>query len=694
MAEDYENEIDEAEEVEDGEEESAPAPLVIDPDSANIIPDLLANPEGKEWLSKLVQTAAEKLNSAAGAMAKAKEDRARTWKTILELDKAPGPWEGASDAKSYLALERVHRLTARFFNEIFVQNSRLFNVEGAAETPEEQALNRIREEHLNHQFRNQINSYESMMYRAIMEFVAVGTVFSRSAYDIRTGEYSHYFLTLDDLILPYVKTAVKEDLSDMPWVGEILRYHEPDVRMRAESGEFADVEAVLRRNPSHDDEPIPEAGQDSNINQLLGICKSDADKASAPYILIEYSGTEKLPDGSYQPISLIFDPFTMTAVRCYVRDMPDPEDLSRLQAQEEEFEMYQAALGEYQEAVMQYEQAFAEWQQRSAMGEMLPQPEFTMEPPPPPSWLEDGMEGPEDVSRVPIHMYARADFLATPDTFLGVGAGKVCGELQKTANRAINNFQNAAEFGNSSMLVTSSDVKFEGKQKFGPGVHIRIPQIAPEQVKNAFHELRATNANPQLLDIARMQGDFADMAIASPAVLSGESGKSGEAASGIIFRGEQASKQLTAPGMALLRFMTRHVKNQAILNFSFMDDTEAYYVAGERKEVERHIYAPSFSVRFTADVRFVGQAQRVAEAERVLQMIAQMPPLQSSPALIHRAATNYFVAMGKPELAEMLGAAPPAPEVFGAPPEQPQGQVQMPPNPGVPPQPGDVPPEA
>ena len=302
------------------------------------------------------------------------------------------------------------------------------------------------------------------------------------------------------------------------------------------------------------------------------------------------------------------------------------------------------------------------------------------------------MAQPAEIRKVPIELFYRADCIPNLADQHGIGFGQILVGIESGANSAYNHFIDSAQLSNDEMLVTAEGTIDKDFVR-GPGKIIRLKNIDPTQVDSAFSHLKMTGANPQLLEIVRMSGEYADSAIAAPAVLSGEPGKSGETFRGISTRIEQATRQLTTTGMKITNALCQVARNNALLNKMFMSNEEVFRVVGTNKQqrIDKSLYENDYRISFTADMRFVGQQQRVSEADELVQMAVAIPQLAMNQSLMYSLVSAAYEARGKGDLIERLGADPGTPQVpFGTPPPPP------PPPPGMmmPPPPGSVPPEA
>ncbi len=198
----------------------------------------------------------------------------------------------------------------------------------------------------------------------------------------------------------------------------------------------------------------------------------------------------------------------------------------------------------------------------------------------------------------------------------------------------------------------------------------------------------------EIVDLSIAQ---AQSSIQSPNVLSGEAGKSGETAKGIMARIEQATKQLSVVSSKYGDFVLRILKNNAYLNSAFLRDEEIAAIFNSETdrfdEVKfgRKLYERNYQVVLKSDLRFTTNVQKVEEADELVMMAMKLPPLQANPAFLYAVIKGALKSRGRMDLIQLLGAPPPPPQTFlPPPPPVPPGPPGA--RPGGPPPPGARPP--
>lgn len=639
-------------------------PEEIDVDtSKNLVPILLKSEEGKEYLDKLADKIIKQCDAAVENSKTLRERRKAVYEVVAgQRNRTSKPFEGASDIKTYLALERVHRLVARYYVELYVNNTDMWTVLPNDDSEDAITQARVLTEHANWQFRNEITDFPAQLMRFLTEFVLQGTAYGVSSRDFQRNRNRHDTLTFDDLIIPFVHVATEVDLSDLPWLAQILRLYDTDIEREEADGNFANMDEIREAKGEPADNPIQDSARDSMAN-LVGLMP-DEDAKDAPRFFLKYHGWSKVhgaPDNRSRAICAIIEAKSKTIVRLYVNEQDDWKDKVRYDQQLADQQSWQQALAELPELQMA-------------------NPSVAVPEPPMPLWMNGDPEAvPAPIKRAPIHNYYRADCIPNMADQHGIGFGQILVSLESASNAALNHFIDSAELGNTQMLVTSEQTLQKDPEIRLGGV-LRLKNINPDQVKLAFEQLKFGSANPQLLDVTRLTSDYADSAIAAPAVLSGEAGKSGETYRGIATRIEQATRQLTAAGTKVVTALSQIARNNALLNSMFMPDEEVFRVTGNNKaqRIHKSLYQRDYRTSFTADMRFIGQSQRTAEADELVQMATSLPQLATNPEYMYAVVSAALIARGKSDLVAKMGPPPPPTQIpFGTPP---------PPPPGAPPQ--------
>ena len=691
-------------------------------DSPNLVPFFLQSETGRKWLGDVC---AKQVCEDFDRDWKSSEDyRSRRKKNYQlytgHLPKRDMPYPGCSNAHSPVMFERIHRLASNVFAEIMIDRETIFTVKATGPDDYEQA--EILTLHGNWQLRNELTDFVRQMEKAVQEFFAAGSVFCHSYYDPVAKRNRHDILNCEEFVLPYVWKTDQIDLSDVPRKIRLIRRYKHELHSLAANddnpGGWSQIPNVLSKAP-----PSWDVLDFKNRDQAAGHegMKTPETDPTAPYMFLEYHGFLRMPGtDAPRPICATVSYPEKLVVRLYIREEEDWRERARFDAQMDELQRYQQDM---QDAQQMQEQEMA-LGQRMASPDIDPFDAATMsegmqaEPiphPEPPEWLQEGhvdaqgQPSPPPIRRVPVEMFSHGVCVDNPEGILGLSLGTMLAKMNEIVNASLNAFFDAAMLGNVWSLIVPEMLDLGSSSvAVTPGKIFKAKGAVAEKLKDQIIELRAAQANPQLFDFARYFTETADGAAAAPGVLSGEAGKSGETFRGLATRREQATKQLSAAGIRFIAFMDQIVKNNAKLNAVFLPEDQVVQVGNHFADAREHtlgpegepqsvihvgrdLYRRNYSVTFTADVRFASQTQRISESDEILQMVNQIPPLQSNPALLWAATADCFRARGKQNLIPMLGPQPP-------PPMMPMGTMpppgMMPPGmPGAgPPPPGGPPP--
>jgi len=601
---------------------------------------------------------------------------------------------------------------------LFTDREVLFTVTPTG--PEDQEEAEILTLHGNWQLKNELTDFFRQQAAGVGEFFAAGSVFCHSYRDPIKNRNRHDILNCEELVIPFVGRTVETDMSDVPFKVRILRRYRNEVQQLGSTGEWEQTEKLLKKGPppwDSTESPVRDKAAESE-----GIRKPESSK-KAPWVLYEYHGWYRMPgEDRERPICATVDKHSRQVVKLYLREENDWRDEARFQQQTEEFGLYQQQQQQHAMLMEQHQQAMQEHAQIQAQEAQLHQalaqphvdpehaaavkdalsadplaPPEAPQPPPPPAWLKEGAQGPEPIRRVPIENFSHGVCFENPNGMLGLSPGHILADLNRLNDEALNRFYDGATLANiQSYLVPEGFDMGSNTVGLTPGKIYRLKNFTGEQIKNAVHEFRASPANSQLLDMVRMVGDEADSSVAAPGVLSGEPGKSGETYRGVVSRKESATKQLSMAGLKYVDFLTNIDRNNARLNYMFMDEQEIIDIGAQFQEarkytldpatgaplpqirVSRDMYRKNRKVTFSADMRFSSQEQKISQCDEVLAMINTMPPLQQSPALVYNTVVKAFRLRGLADLIPSLGPAPPMPTLpFGTPPPPPPGMEQQ-----------------
>jgi hypothetical protein len=686
-------------------------------DAANLVPLFIQSEEGRDWLSKTVaRQVCDDFKRGWDSSEEYRERRRKNNQMFTGfLPKKTFPFDNCANAHVPMMLERILRLSANVYAEIFIDRDTIFGVKPTG--PDDYETSEILTLHGNWQLRNELTDFLCQQEIAVQEYFSAGSVFCHSWYDPIQRRNRHDILNCEEFVIPYVWSTVMVDLSDVPWKVRIVRKYKNELQTLRDQGEWEQVDEVLSKAP-----PPWDSLETKNRDQAArqeGFVAPENDPGS-PYVFYEYHGWLRMPgEKRERPVCAVVESQNKVVVQLYIREEEDWRDRARFEAQTAELKRFQEDT-EHHEAVMMQQQQL---QMRLTMPDIDPTERQMLEEamaqdqvqaPVPPVWMKEGSEGPEPIRRVPVENFSHGRCIYNPSGSLGLSFGTVLAELNRLADESLNRLYDSATLANIWSIIVPENLDLGSSTvAMSPGRIFKAKGVNLDKLKDQIIELRAGQANPQLMDIVRFAGDNADSAVAAPGVLSGEPGKSGETFRGIATRREMATKQLSAAGIRYLAFLDRILVNNARLNSLFMPDEEIVQVGNHfpdaRKAtktpdgglqpeitVGRDMYRRNYSVTFTADVRFTSQAQRISEADEVLGMAGQIPYLQNNTAFVYAAVVEALRARGKQDMIQALGPPPPPPTMpmgMQPPPGPPPGMAPPGP-PGGPPPGGAPPPEA
>lgn len=693
--------------------------LVINEDSLNIVADLEGSDAGQKWLKKILDEIHDEFMRAWDKNQVYREKVAEGWRVLMcDLPPKSKPFENCANAAIPLALQNIVRLTNKMTTEVFGDWADPFNF--IPTSPQSEAIAPIVTQHSNWQIRCRIPGYRRQMKRAILIFASAGDVVSHSYYDPVTRQNCHEILTCDDFVTPYSHVSVNPDFSDSPWVARRFPFHKHRLKAMAKRAGWTNVEKVIEYDAPEYGNASAETTLRDSVAEFLG--EDPFGQKQGEYEIIHYEGWLELPgvDGE-RYCQVIFDLCSKLPLKFTVHMRAPYHERVRYQLQMQELQGFQQASEQHQMLTQQKEMQV---QQLLGQAQSLPQDspdvgtfvqqaqqaqQQPLPPPPvPPTWMADGATGPEPPRKEPILMFAHGVCLEPLLGNLGVGLGRIDGQLNIATNTVWSMFLDASALGNGKTFITSSNVDFQGPFKIGPGVINKAKNIMPSDLANAFLPLEFGAANPQLIDAADRFMQFGEQAANTPDIMSGAEGKSGETARGVQARIEQTNAMIRVPTMSFADFAIQVMKNNCKLNAVFCDEEEIFYVNRYNEDLQvagaqlvkaaRAFYDNEYEIELVSDLQFRSRSQKVQEADEIVQLPNAMPDLAFNYAFKYHALKQALEARGFRKMARtLLGPPPPLPQnTFGLPPGTPgtaigpeqlmQQQVQQLMQQGVPPE--------
>ena len=653
--------------VEDEEQEddadAAQKRVTYDLNAPNMVPQMMRTKAGQEAVRKIGTSVYDEVNDAWNASEKYRKNARDQWRMFAgDLPEKKAPFKDCANMHVPQVLEDVSRLYMRMYVEVVGDGGDFFSVLPVG--PDDKDVAELLTRHGNHQLRTELIDLPAQLERAALFFIIPGDVTSHSYYDAHRRLNRHEILTPDDVIVPYMYTTTTPDYSDCPWVAKWLRLYRYELQRYR--GNWHEVDTVLAKKPSFDEDEITHPMAEAQK-------KLDGDEPGpdqrAPHKFVHYEGWIELPDQPNEMYCKVIIEWQTKKVMSLTLHMEDDwKDRARFDKQSRELEAYRAGMAAFQQALT-LPQPMADPMTGMAMPTTPPP-----EPPPPPSWADDPVSlmdesfDVEPTRQVPIHMFGHGKGIEPPAGPRGMGTGRVLTDLNLASNVMVNQFVDQGTVANSWGGLYAGGSTQAKDIKVQPGMFTCVPGIRPGELKDAFLEMRPSQANPQLFDMVRFTRELSSAAASAPGILSGESGKSGETYRGFQGRLEQATKQASFITGKYAKLVERIIVNNGRLNAKFLPEDEIALVnnhkLGTSQEIRigRRLYERDYRVYMKTDLRFASQAARIQEADQLFAMVTTPnPTIPPNPALVQAAFKEVFISRGKDELVPLLGPPIPPP---------------------------------
>jgi hypothetical protein len=676
------------------QEEPTEEELVVDPNSKNIVADLEQTDAGKKFLRQLVGDVHDEFMQAWDKNSAYREKVAEAWRVLFcDLPPKSKPYENCANAAIPLALQNVIRLTNRMTTEVFGDWTEPFNF--LPTHPEAEPIAPLCTQHSNWQIRAKMLGFKRQMKRAILIFAVSGDVACHSYYDPVTRKNIHDVLTCDDFVVPYAHVSVEPDFSDIPWIARRFPYYKHRLKQMGKRAGWVNVDKVTAYDaPEYTNGQVETTLRDT-VAEFMG--EDPFGQKKGEYEIIQYEGWMELPgieDELY--CQLIFDLCSKVPLKLTVHMKESYEERTRFEAQTQQMQQFQQQSSQLQMMQQQKEQTVQALlgqaqslpQDSSEVGGLVQQAQQTqaqqLPPPPiPPTWMADGQMEPEPPRKDPVYMFSHGVCLEPILGNLGVGLGRIDGQLNIAANTVWSMFLDASALGNGKTFITASNVDFSSPFRIGPGVINKAKNIMPSDLANGIMPLDFGAANPQLIEAADRFMQFGEQSMGTSEILAGEPGKSGETARGFQGRAEQANAMMKVPTDAFGDFAKQVMKNNCKLNAVFCSEEEIFYVNRYNEDLQmqgaqlikiaREMYDNEFDIELVSDLQFRSRAQKVSEADEIVQLPNAMPEMAYNYAFKYQAMRQALIARGMHKMARtLLGPPPPPPQnTFGLPPGTP-----------------------
>lgn len=690
-----------SEKGEEPEEEQAEEELILDPESPNLVVDLEKTDAGKKFLKTLVQDIHDEFMQAWDKNSAYREKVAEAWRVLFcDLPPKSKPYENCANAAIPLALQNIIRLTNKMTTEVFGDWTEPYNF--LPTHPQAEAVAPICTQHSNWQIRSKMLGFKRQMKRGILIFAVTGDVACHSYYDPVTRKNVHDVLSCDDYVTPYTHVSVEPDFSDIPWIARRFPYHKTRLKQMGRRAGWTNIDKVTSYDTPEYTNTQSETTLRDTVAEFMG--EDPFGQKKGEYEIIQYEGWMELPtmgpDGKKSEeelyCQLIFDLCSKVPLKLTVHMKVPHDEQMRFEMQSQELQQFQQQTMQLQMMQQQKEQAV---QGLLSQAQMLPQDSTevgglvqqaqqiqaqpTPPPPVPPSWMADGQMQPEPPRKDPILMFAHGVCLEPILGNLGVGLGRIDGQLNIAANTVWSMFLDASALGNGKTFITASNVDFASPFRIAPGAINKAKNIMPSDLANGIMPLDFGAANPQLIDAADRFMQFGEQSMGTSEILAGEPGKSGETARGFQGRAEQANAMMRVPTMAFGDFAVQVMKNNCKLNAVFCSDEEIFYVnrynedlqmgGAQLIKVARQMYDNEFDIELVSDLQFRSRGQKVQEADEIVQLPNAMQEMTWNYAFKYHAMRQALIARGMHKIARtLLGPPPPPPQnTFGLPPGTP-----------------------
>lgn len=697
-----------------GQDTKSEAPFEYDEEAVNLATQFKTHPEGQAALKRLAHKCLEDFEASWKATEKFRSNMADIWKLFSGvLDEKSPPYDKMANAHVPILMENTIRMTFRQAYELFGNWTNVFGVTPIG--PDDEHVAKLLTLHGNWQIRKRIKDFKRQLgHRGLLIFDLFGDVTCHSYWDPQRRYNRHEILTANEFVCASAHISTMPDYSDVTWVAKII--HMDPHELRKQAGAWEDVETTLKHLPPAWDEGELGTEMREVVDKSLGVDSSAYPQGQ--YKIIQYEGWLNLPPSTAKNAQgeeneprdrfckVIIDHQTSTVLQLNIHERVDPFDKRRFEFETQQLQNYRQAQQERQ-ALMQEIQATK--QSALSMGHSMDPTgdgpaqavimaraiEETQLPPEPqmPDWMKGNpLAEPRPPETRPIHMFAHGVNIEPILGTIGMGTGSIHASQNKAANIALSAFIDQASLANFKQFITKGEVRFPEKFRIEPG-KIHKVEGAIDLGKDVL-PLDFGQANPQLIQLIEMLVRFGNTVSNTPEVLSGESGKSGETAQGLSARIEQATKMLSVPTGKYADFLSQVLENNAALNAIFLDDAEFFSVNNHDPSlgnigqqvfsVGREMYDRPYDVEISADLKFTSTAQRVSEADALVQMPQAVPELAGNFAFKHMTISKSLEARNRYDLISLLGAPPPAPQMFGMPTSPPMPPPGAPP-PGAPP---------
>jgi len=271
-----------------------------DPEAPNLVDFFLGDAEenettpGKEFLAAVAKQACDDTNQGWDDSEQHRQNHKRITSLYVGYMRTKTfPFPGCANIHMPVMLERTQRVVANTYTEIFEDPDLVYGVRPTG--PEDDEVAEILTVHGNWRMRNEMPDFlSSTMEEALTEFYLFGSVIAYSYRDQVNGRNEHEVLSCDDRVVPYVFRAKSVDMHEVPWKTRILRKDKHELEDLRDSGEWSQVDEVLKASPPGFDF-MTTVVRDQGDNQE-GLQKpTEPNTRNSPYVFFEYHGRYRMP---------------------------------------------------------------------------------------------------------------------------------------------------------------------------------------------------------------------------------------------------------------------------------------------------------------------------------------------------------------------------------------------------------------
>lgn len=651
-------------------------PFSLNLNAPNLVEQMRAHPLGIELENEITAKVCVEYDSAKQSM----EPYLKGVASDLAIfygqppEKLP-PFDKMSNMNVPIALENITRLVNRAHGELFGDWTTFYGVlpMSAKTRKEADLLSR----HGNWQLTQKIPDFKRQQSRGLLLYFGVGDVTFESSFSQQYDCNRHEALVPEEYYTPYMMCSVMPDWSDVPYRGRVYDYHKHELEAFVGIWYQPALDKLLAR-----DAPAEGEGDEHGNplrDKIADIHGEDMPTdGPSPFRILRHETWHKMPGQATRRLfRFTVDLSTRTLLHASLHEMPSWEGLARHQMQTEQYNSYVRAQASYLQMV----------------GDPNPQMQMQAEmlgPPQPPTWMNGPDDRPKEPEMVPINQFTHGVCIEPLRGSRGMGFGRQLADTNRMANSALNHHQDSSTLANYPAFFVATDAALP-RIVVGAGEVNHVQLDANQSVDDVVKAIPLARDSGTMLELVRYADDRAREGTHASNVLSGEPGKSGESATGLIARIGEATKNIAVPTRGYAdQVLVPVLKQNARLNAIFMPEDEVFLTNDEDgnpqlMQAGRSLYQRiPYSVKLRSDLEFRSDTERLQIAGQVMTMALQDPTLGANIPFGYEARRRQLEALGQADMIPLMGQPP-----QGPPP--PFGAVQMPPPGGPPGNPGSLP---